>query len=419
MAIGKLIVTPETLRGIPSGFDDASFFVGCYIEENEKHRTRSENGPQPYWNSPLTCHVPEGKNILNLELVNENSNRGGIIATAKVSLKETFEQGKEQRWVQLNSISSGQAFGELKLNLMFSGTNSIGSVTSSFGDMNLGGQQVPYQQKASHHPSSSDDNNSSRQGSFASLGPANPIPHNYGAGSPPPFTPPAAVPYPGNESSHRMPTSPSTPLMNEDGVVNPEKMSKGEFEEAKARGKLPSWAKYGGGALAGLAAVGLTAWGAHELKDHFDSKEDEEKYKKQEKPFVPPSGFLQPESNKQQPYTIHNQQPQQQQQQQQQQQPQKPQPQPQPQKQYPQPPPQQHHFEKKEHNDKKEDHHHEKKEKCDKKEKRDKKEKKHKKHKNDSSSSSSSSSDSSSDSDDDKRKERKEKHHKKKDSEWK
>ncbi|KAI9487675.1 MAG: hypothetical protein EXX96DRAFT_87785 [Benjaminiella poitrasii] len=246
MAVGKLTVTPETLRGIPSGFDDASFFVGCYVQETEKHRTHSENGSCPYWKNSLVCNVPEGENYLKIELVNENPRNGGIAATAKIALKPVFEQGKEERWVQMNS-SSGQSFGELKLNLSFSGTHSVGSVAESFGEMNLGGQNVTYQQKSSYthstsHYQSSNDN--SRQSSFASLGPANPIPQNYGTGNPPPFTPPAAVSYPGKNASNLMPGSPgsSTPLMNEDGVVNPEKMSEGEFEEAKARGKLPSWA---------------------------------------------------------------------------------------------------------------------------------------------------------------------------------
>lgn len=127
--------------------------------------------------------------------------------------------------------------------------------------MNLtGGQHVSYQQTTTHsqttsHQSSQSD---SRQSSFASLGPANPIPQNYGSGSPPPFTPPAAVSYPGQNGNNTMPGSAmpgsampgsampgsdvKAGLVGADGVVNPESMTKGEFEEAKSRGTIPTWA---------------------------------------------------------------------------------------------------------------------------------------------------------------------------------
>jgi hypothetical protein len=126
--------------------------------------------------------------------------------------------------------------------------------------MNLaGGQHVSYQQTTAHSQTTSHHSQSdSRQGSFASLGPANPIPQNYGSGSPPPFTPPAAVAYPEQSGNNTMPGS-SMPgsampgssmpgstaaagLVGANGVVNPETMTKGEFEEAKSRGSLPTWA---------------------------------------------------------------------------------------------------------------------------------------------------------------------------------
>lgn len=131
------------------------------------------------------------------------------------------------------------------------GSHSVSSVTSSFGDMNLaGGQHASYQQTTTESYSSSHSQSDSRQGSFASLGPSNPIPQNYGSGAPPPFTPPAAVSYPEKSGNNSMPGSNNsyvgTPtaggLVGSDGVVNPESMSKGEFEEAKARGTIPTWA---------------------------------------------------------------------------------------------------------------------------------------------------------------------------------
>lgn len=62
--------------------------------------------------------MPEGENFLNLEVVNESPNNGGIIATAKVALNQVYSQGHESKWVQLNS-NQGRSYGELKLNLTF------------------------------------------------------------------------------------------------------------------------------------------------------------------------------------------------------------------------------------------------------------------------------------------------------------
>ncbi|KAI7889993.1 uncharacterized protein EV154DRAFT_564773 [Mucor mucedo] len=405
MAVGKLSVTPVTVRGLStSGLNDARLFVGCYVQENEKHRTHSESGPEPLWKNVLTCNVPEGQNFLHIELVNESPNNGGILATSKIALNQVFEQGTETKWSQLNS-SSGQSLGEIKLDLSFSGTNSVSSVTSSFGGMNLaGGQQVAYQQTTSHSQTISHNQSESRQGSYSSLGPANPIPSNYGSGSPPPFTPPAAVSYPEKSGNNFMPGGgmpgsgmPGSGMPSAGGLVaeqratvNTENMTKDEFEEAKARGAVPTWMKYGGGVLAGAAALGLSAWGAHELKERYDEKKEEEErlQKQQEKP----AAHFQQQG--QTPYTIHNQQGQQQQQQQHQQQQHQS---------YPQPPQQQFHS-----SDKKEQKSEHKKEKKDK-----KKDKKYKKHGSDSDSSSSDS-----DSSDDERKQKKDKHHKKRDSDW-
>lgn len=63
--------------------------------------------------------VTEGQNFLHVELVNENPSNGGIIATSKVALNSVYQQGTESKWVQLHS-SSGQAMGEVKLDLSFS-----------------------------------------------------------------------------------------------------------------------------------------------------------------------------------------------------------------------------------------------------------------------------------------------------------
>jgi hypothetical protein len=135
--------------------------------------------------------------------------------------------------------------------------------------------------------------------------------------------------------------------------------------------------KYGGGVLAGAAAIGLTAWGAHELKEHFDQKKEEEekKHKYDQKPPMMPTMHHQPQNL---PYKIDN-------------------------HQYQAPPVEKYHG-----SDIKSEHKEKKKEKGEKKKK--------KKERRGSHSSSSSSSDSSSDSDSDSSHKKKNKH---KDSHWK
>ncbi|KAG0746823.1 hypothetical protein G6F23_003254 [Rhizopus arrhizus] len=381
MAVGKLSVTPVTARSIPS-IGEAKLFVGCFIQETEKHRTHSVDGREPSWKNSLTCNVPEGQNTLTIELVNENPNHGGLLAYSKVELNHVFNQGSESKWVQLISASNGQPFGELQLNLVFNGSNTVSSVTSSFGNMSLqGDEQVAYKQSTTQSQTSVHHQSESRQGSYSSLGPANPLPDNYGTGTPPPFTPPAPIRY---NSEGSMP-----------GTVNTDNMTKEEFDEAKSRGTIPTWAKYGGGVLAGAAAIGLTAWGAHELKEHFEKKEEEEKlkHKHDEKPFVPPVMHHQAQNM---PYKNDNQPPQYH----------APPPAtayhaPPPATAYHAPPQQQHHSEHKE-----------------KKKEKGEKKKKKKDRRGSGSDSDSSSSDSDSDSDSDHGKKKKDKHHKHKDSQW-
>lgn len=64
------------------------------------------------------------------------------------------------------------------------------------------------------------------------------MPDNYGAGKPPPFHPPPSTGssyYPSENKSYNG-------LVGPDGVVSPDKMTEREFEEAKARGTIPTWA---------------------------------------------------------------------------------------------------------------------------------------------------------------------------------
>ena len=62
--------------------------------------------------------MPRNQGDLNIELVNESPNNGGIVATGKTSLADVCSRGHESKWVPLYS-SSGESFGELKLNLSF------------------------------------------------------------------------------------------------------------------------------------------------------------------------------------------------------------------------------------------------------------------------------------------------------------
>lgn len=115
--------------------------------------------------------------------------------------------------------------------------------------MNLtGGEHVSYSQTTTHSQTTSHGQSDSRSSSYSSLGPANPIPSNYGSGNPPPFTPQAAVSYP--EKSGGMPGSgmPGSGMpgagMPAGGLVGGKKienLNKNEFEEAKEKGAIPSW----------------------------------------------------------------------------------------------------------------------------------------------------------------------------------
>lgn len=43
-----------TIRGLAeAGFADSRTFVGCYIVPTDKHRTQSDDGPEPRWNHTL------------------------------------------------------------------------------------------------------------------------------------------------------------------------------------------------------------------------------------------------------------------------------------------------------------------------------------------------------------------------------
>jgi hypothetical protein len=105
--------------------------------------------------------------------------------------------------------------------------------------MNVSGQNVSYASTTSQSYTTSHGHSDSRQTSFSSLGPANPIPQNYGTGAPPPFTPPAGGAAGSYSAGNN--TMPGSNVKVESQTISTENMTKEEFEEQKARGNIPSW----------------------------------------------------------------------------------------------------------------------------------------------------------------------------------
>ncbi|KAF7724389.1 hypothetical protein EC973_001114 [Apophysomyces ossiformis] len=259
MPTGNLQVTAVTIRGLAEhGLTESMTFFGCFVSPSEKHRTRSAPGPEPQWNQTLHCTVPEGQSVLHVEIVNEDPNRPGILGGGQVELGPVFAQGHAEQWVQINT-PHGQPLGHAYLNLTFAGEGGAGLHVATGAaappPMYDGPPGYPQEKQAPppHYPE--------RGHSYSSLGPEQPLPPNYGSGTPPPFSPPAPVAYGQPQSPAGTSGSPYTPT-----TESPEKQKK----------KIPEWMKYGGAALAGAAAVGLGTWVAHEVKEHNEEEAERE-----------------------------------------------------------------------------------------------------------------------------------------------
>ncbi|KAI8139600.1 hypothetical protein BJV82DRAFT_626713 [Fennellomyces sp. T-0311] len=123
MPSGQLTVTPVTMRGLEdSDFAESRTFVGCFVIPNEKHRTRSSNGPEPQWNHPLVCNVPEGYSALQIELVNEDPERAGVIGGARVNLNQVFAEGRTEDWISIVGREY-EPIGEIMVVLQFQGSD--------------------------------------------------------------------------------------------------------------------------------------------------------------------------------------------------------------------------------------------------------------------------------------------------------
>ncbi|ORZ22337.1 hypothetical protein BCR42DRAFT_405972 [Absidia repens] len=193
MTIGNLQVTAVTIRGLAeNGIHNVNAFLGCYIDVSDKHRTQTQQGPEPQWNQSLSLSIPESKTTLYLEVVNENPSDAGVIGRGSYDFSPVVYQNVrlDDIWVPIYSTNNG--------------TSTVGHVLIRLDKQHTQQQQQHQQQGSGGPPAYSGSFGSNdypqekqqpptydRQSSFASLGPDQPLPENYGTGNPPPFTPPA------------------------------------------------------------------------------------------------------------------------------------------------------------------------------------------------------------------------------------
>ncbi|KAI9496602.1 hypothetical protein BDB00DRAFT_890956 [Zychaea mexicana] len=135
MPCGRLTVNAVAMRGLDeAGFGECPTFLGCYVVPQEKHRTRTASGPEPQWNHPLYCDVPEGWNNLQIEVVSEDPERAGVIGGARVNLNQVFAEGRCEDWVSVMGRefeSIGQALLVLEFQSFGEGEGSAGAAPYS------------------------------------------------------------------------------------------------------------------------------------------------------------------------------------------------------------------------------------------------------------------------------------------------
>ncbi|CAO3594838.1 unnamed protein product [Absidia cylindrospora] len=248
MTIGNLQVTAVTIRG---------------LTENGVHK--------PQWNQSLSLPIPESKTTLYLEVVNENPSDAGVIGRGSYDFSPVVYQNErlDDIWVPIYSTNNG--------------TSTVGHVLIRL-DKQHTQQQQQQQQQGGGPPAYSGSFGSNdypqekqqpptydRQSSFASLGPDQPLPENYGTGNPPPFTPPATS----SNDPPAYPTSSYAPPQAGGyampGVPQPEQTSQ---QGQKEKEKSTDWMKIGLGAA---AALGVGAFAAHEYKEHQEEKHHQHK----------------------------------------------------------------------------------------------------------------------------------------------
>ncbi|KAI8092894.1 uncharacterized protein BX664DRAFT_371716 [Halteromyces radiatus] len=281
MTIGNLQVTAVTIRGLAeNGLNNINAFLGCYIVSTDKHRTQSQRGPEPQWNQTLTIPIPEGHNELHLEIINENPSDSGVIGVGRFDLTPVIYQNqREEVWIPIHPTNNNAStLGHLLIRIEKQHYQPSSDYPPPPPNYSGSFASNEYPQEKQHHQQQQPPafGQPDRQSSFASLGPEQPIPDNYGAGNPPPFTPPAT-------SSNDPPAYPSAyppsyPQHNQQqgfqmpGTSQPDKASQDQD-------KSTDWKKYGGIALGAAGALGLGAFVAHEIKEHKEEKHHQHHYK--------------------------------------------------------------------------------------------------------------------------------------------
>ncbi|KAI8376110.1 C2 domain-containing protein [Radiomyces spectabilis] len=273
MPCGKLAVTAVAARGLSqTGLKDPKTFIGCYIQPHEKQRTKSNHGTEPCWNETLHYNVADTNSTLHVELIDESASNTSLVGNTQIDLSKVFKEGNHQEWVQVKN-DRGEPIGDVQLAMTFSEVSVHEEIRQEYHEQRTSSVSV----------------HSGSQSSFAALGPETPLPENYGAGTPPPFKPQPPVSYVTSQSNL------SSSNSDAELVSHVERLG---VEEKKEDGT--NWVKYGGALAGAAAAVGLGAWGAYELKQHYDEKKEQEekekeKHKVDAKPFHIPEGYLQPQ----------------------------------------------------------------------------------------------------------------------------
>ncbi|KAJ2964382.1 hypothetical protein NQZ79_g713 [Umbelopsis isabellina] len=301
MQTPRLVVNCVAARGLAETgvFDLMDPFVGCYIVPSDKHRTKNhkDGGSQPQWNETLYLDVPAGETRLYVEIFDEDPRSSGVIGGVAVELSEINSAGRLDKWFPIRR-SNGNQSGEVHLILNMEGSVGapLGSAPPSFAGQQYqtgppqytgGPSGYPQEKSPSYGQPPAYDGTSTgypAEKQYSALGPQVPMPLNYGAGSPPPFTPPPPQPYnapgypsdspsspyggpPPSQASSSGYGSPYTPAVNSNSPYAGS-ASSNQAPEKQPGKPMPDWMKMGGAALAGAAAVGLGTWIADEVKDH-------------------------------------------------------------------------------------------------------------------------------------------------------
>jgi hypothetical protein len=160
--------------------------------------------------------IREGSTKLHLEIVNENPNDPGVIGQGSLDLGAVLYQNQrlDDVWVPIYSANNGggSTVGHALIRLEKQSQQQHGGAAPPPPAYSGSFSTNEYPQEKQQQPPYYGQPD--RQSSFASLGPEQPLPANYGTGNPPPFTPPAT-------SSNNPPAYPSSPYSPQGSVSMP------------------------------------------------------------------------------------------------------------------------------------------------------------------------------------------------------